>query len=460
MEPREQAMQKAKSIRRWWLPAAGLAASLLLLGKPLMRAISSQNQQSNKTPDAPRAPRPASCQRVPSGTPLQPMIDSAPAGGALCLDAGIYAGPLTISRALTLWGPRSAVILSGGQGTTLLVNGDNVHLYGFTIRGSGNRFDLNDSALKVTAAGAVIEGLRLEGALFGLTAERASNLTFQDNRIAGDPSRPLGLRGDAIRFWETHNSVIRHNRITGSRDMIVWYSSHNLIEQNSVYGGRYGTHFMYCSDLTVVNNRYSHNVVGIFSMYTHNVTMRNNLIQDSSQWDGMGIGVKDSDGLSVVGNLILHDNVGVYLDASPASAETGNHFASNLVALNQTAILLHATESNTFFDANSFRRNQILAAVEGNGDALSIQWRENYFDDYEGYDLNHDGRGDVPFELRSFSTELTSHYPNLAFFRGTPALGLMDVLGKAFPFLQPKLILVDPAPRMQPPAITEGRFES
>jgi nitrous oxidase accessory protein len=453
-------MRKAGTMRRRWLPAVALAAFLLLLAKSLVRARGSQNDPSENDTYAPSEPRPAACLRVPAGASLQPLIDSAPPGSALCLEPGSYAGPLTIHRPLTVWGPRSAVILSGGQGTTLLVTGDNVHLFGFTIRGSGNRFDLNDSALKVTAAGDVIEGLRLEGALFGLTAERASNLTFQNNQIAGDPGRPLGLRGDAIRFWETHNSVIRHNQITGSRDIIIWYSSHNLIQQNSVYGGRYGTHFMYCSDLTVVNNRYSHNVVGIFSMYTHGVTVRNNRIQDSSQWDGMGIGVKDSDGLTVTNNLILHDDVGVYLDASPASADTGNHFTGNLVALNQTAILLHATESNTFFDSNSFRRNQLLATVEGRGDALSIQWHGNYFDDYEGYDLNRDGRGDVPFELRSFSTELTNHYPNLAFFRGAPALGLIDVLGKAFPFLQPRLILVDPSPRMQPPPTRERRFES
>lgn len=68
--------------------------------------------------------------------------------------------------------------------------------------------------------------------------------------------------------------------------------------------------------------------------------------------------------------------------------------------------------------------------------------------DYQGYDLNHDGFGDVPYELRSFSTELIDRHPNLAFFSGSPAMGLMEFFSKVFPYLQPKLILRDSRPRV------------
>ena len=51
-----------------------------------------------------------------------------------------------------------------------------------------------------------------------------------------------------------------------------------------------------------------------------------------------------------------------------------------------------------------------------------MAWEGNDFDDYAGYDLDRDGYGDLPYELRSLSGALVSQHPALAFFRGAPAL--------------------------------------
>jgi nitrous oxidase accessory protein len=165
----------------------------------------------------------------------------------------------------------------------------------------------------------------------------------------------------------------------------------------------------------------------------------------------MGIGVKDTDGLVVEDNQIIRDNTGVYLDASPAIPDKQNIFRRNLIALNNTAVVFHATEANTGFVDNSFRDNQAVTSVEGEGDALKASWKHNFYDDYQGYDLNRDGFGDVAYELRSFSTQLIDSYPDLAFFRGSPVMGLLEFFSKVFPYLQPKLILRDAMPRMNAP---------
>ncbi|RME75801.1 MAG: hypothetical protein D6776_02490 [Planctomycetota bacterium] len=75
-------------------------------------------------------------------------------------------------------------------------------------------------------------------------------------------------------------------------------------------------------------------------------------------------------------------------------------------------------------------------------------WSGNRWDDYRGYDLDGDGFGDVPYELRSLSGELTAKHPELRLLAGTPALALIDVAAHAMPLLQPRLILRDPHPRM------------
>jgi len=441
-----------------WRSALFLVACALALASQLPQTglVRSHAKTSDSQPGSFAGSRPAGCAEVTPAEGLQTEIDAAPAGGVICLADGVYSGPVLIEKPLTIWGSHSAIIQSMGSGSTLTVLGDQVQLLGLTVRGSGNRFDLNDSALKVNGSHVLIQGLRLEGALFGLTAEQASDVTFRGNTIDGDAQKPLGLRGDAVRLWQTRDSKIEQNRITDCRDIIIWYSSHTRVANNVIDGGRYGTHFMYSDHEEVLNNRYYRTVVGIFSMYAHAIIIRRNLIQDASQSDGMGIGVKDSDGLLVDGNRIVRDNTGIYLDASPRSAELQNVFRRNLVALNNAAIVFHAAESNTTLKDNSFRDNQIVISVEGNGDGLHAKWVGNYFEDYQGYDLNHDGFGDVPYELRSFSTELTDHYPNLAFFRGSPSMKLMEFFSKVFPYLQPKLILRDAAPRMRPLGTTGG----
>jgi nitrous oxidase accessory protein len=88
--------------------------------------------------------------------------------------------------------------------------------------------------------------------------------------------------------------------------------------------------------------------------------------------------------------------------------------------------------------------------VAGGGDARGAEWSGNAFDDYAGYDLDRDGVGDVPYELRSLTSDLVAGRPALAFFRGTPALALVEAIGRIVPLFEPRLLLVDPAPRLTP----------
>ena len=75
-------------------------------------------------------------------------------------------------------------------------------------------------------------------------------------------------------------------------------------------------------------------------------------------------------------------------------------------------------------------------------------WHQNYYDDYAGYDLDGNGVGDLPYEMKSASEELITRHPNLAFFRGTPTLGIVDASSKLLPLWTPRTFLVDDAPRM------------
>jgi nitrous oxidase accessory protein len=398
--------------------------------------------------DTGAAPCPADGRTVPAGTALQAVIDSSPSGATICLMPGTFRGPVVVTRRLSLIGPAAAVINSNDTGTTLRVLADSVTLRGFSIDGSGTRYDRMDAAVYLRGRDVQVNGLTIHGALFGIIVEQSDSVVIADNRVTGLARLPVGIRGDGIRLWEVRHSRVERNRLTDSRDILVWYSPGNIIRGNTVTGSRYATHFMYSDDCLVADADYRDNIVGVFVMYSRGVTLRNDIIADNMAPDGLGLGVKESGNLTVVGTRFVHDRSCLYLDTSPFRTGDSVLVRGNRFVDCDAGVTFHSSEHGNAFLDNVFEGNATHVAVEGRGTAQGVQWRGNYFDDYQGYDLNGDGIGDVPYELRDLSEQLVSRHPALAFFRGTIALKVLNVAADVFPVLQPVTLLRDSQPRM------------
>lgn len=386
---------------------------------------------------------------IVAGTDLQAAIDGAGDGTALCLAAGSYQGPLKVTRSVEIWGPREAVIRSTGEGTTVEIAANGAALSGLTIDGSGGRFDTLDAAVHVVADDIRVEGIRVQNAVFGLLVEKSNRARLLHNVVQGLDQGPLGLRGDGIRLWETRDSEVRGNQVIGCRDMVIWYSGNNELIGNTVVRSRYGTHFMYSHDNEVEGNRYIDNVVGIFIMYSRNLTLRHNLVARSSGPGGMGLGIKESGNLTVSENAFIANTKGVYMDTAPLEPDDFNTFENNAFFHSDVAVLMHSSETRNAFRGNQFVSNHSQLQVEGGGNALEVEWNGNAFDDYAGYDLDRDGFGDIPYELRRLSSQLESSYPQLQFFRGGITLELLDAISSLFPMVEPQTTLIDPRPRMR-----------
>lgn len=392
---------------------------------------------------------PGGCIPIGPGMPVQAALDAAAPGGAVCLLPGEHAGPLHIGAGVTLHGPPSAVVRSSGAGSTITLAGDGARLRGISVDGSGGRFDQLDAAVRVEADRARVEGVHVRDALFGILAERCREITLADNVVEGHPGKALGLRGDAIRIWEVRASLIARNRIRDGRDLVIWYSPGNRIVGNDVVRGRYGTHLMYSHDNEIVGNRYVSNVVGIFAMYSRGLRIRQNLLAESGGAAGVGIGAKESEDLEVVENWMVGNTTGIYLDTSPLDLSRENVFRRNVLRLGEVGVVFHGrADGNQFLD-NAFLDNHVPVRVEGRGDATGARWRGNAFDGYAGFDLDGDGTGDLPYELRSLSGELVARVPRLAFLRGTASMALLELVGRVVPLFEPRTLLVDPAPRMR-----------
>jgi nitrous oxidase accessory protein len=379
---------------------------------------------------------------------LQALVDATPVGGVLHLSPGIYAGPVTLSRPIVLEGSGKATIDGGGKRTVLWVNTGNAVVRGLVLRNTGDSHDQMDAGIAVQGDGNRIESNVIENALFGIVLKQSKHNLVRNNRIRSKAAE-LPLRGEAIRLWNSTDNRIEDNDIAAARDFTLMNSAYNRISGNSIQGSRYGMHFIFSPYCHVEGNRLSNNATGIIVLNSNYLRIRNNTLQHTNDVSGACIAIKKSTEILAEGNRIVHCATGILSD-SPVGDANKVVFRGNLVAHNTTGIQLYGEKGGHTFENNRFEKNLVNVAMYGSGDALSNRWQGNYWDDYQGFDLNHDGIGDTPHEVYAYADRIWMETPAARFFRNSPALELLDFLERLAPFSAPDLLLRDPRPRFLP----------
>jgi nitrous oxidase accessory protein len=397
----------------------------------------------------------AACAAASRAEPgLQARLDAAPESSVVELAAGIYEGGLVILKPLTLRSSAGAVIDGRGKGTVLTVKAPNVLLEGLTIRGSGESMLFEDAGVRVEAASVTIRHCVLEDVLFGLFLVHGPAALLEDSVLRGK-KLDLGRRGDLVRAWNSDGTTVRRNRLEGGRDMVLWFSTGSVVENNVVSGGRYGMHFMYTNFARVAGNRFSDNSVGFYSMYSHDVLVKDNIFERHRGPSGSALGLKESDSITVVGNTFIGNRQGAYIDQSPLLADNVNLFERNVFAHNDIGLsILPGVKGNVFVD-NSFDDNIQQVSLRGGGTLTGNDWsrngRGNYWSDYAGYGLAGSAVGRIPYRVASAWENLLDRVPSARFFLFTPAAQAVELVGRAFPVFRPKTIFTDPYPLLTPP---------
>lgn len=376
---------------------------------------------------------------------LQALVDATPVGGTLHLSPGVYAGPVALARPIVLEGGGKATIDGGGKRSVLWVNTGNAVVRGLVLRNTGSSHDQMDAGIAIQGDSNRIEGNVIENALFGIVLKQSKHNLVRNNRIRSKAAE-LPLRGEAIRLWNSTGNRIEDNDIAAARDFTLMNSAYNSISGNSIHGSRYGMHFIFSPHCHVEGNRLSSNATGIIVLNSNYLTIRNNTLQHTNDVSGACIAIKKSTEILAEGNRIVHCATGILSD-SPVGDANKVVFRNNLVAHNTTGVQLYGEKGGHTFENNRFENNLVHVAMHGSGDALSNRWQGNYWDDYQGFDLNRDGIGDTPHEVYAYADRIWMETPAARFFRNSPALELLDFLERLAPFSAPDLLLRDPQPR-------------
>lgn len=382
--------------------------------------------------------------------PLQDAINSAKSGDILELGSGEFEGDIIINKPLKLKGSGTTI---KGSGTTsvIKITSPNVVVENLIIKGSGNSHTNIDAAISCDSAhGVKILNNDIKDALFGVDFKQCNDSFIKDNNITSKDVS-LGLRGDAIRLWYSHNNEISGNYIYDSRDMVVWYSSGNLIQKNIGTGGRYALHFMYAGRNLVLDNNFTKNSVGVFFMFSNGSEVRKNFVANSTGSFGLGFGMKDTSNFLIEDNIMMYNARGLYIDNSPYEPGTTNTYKSNQILYNTVAIQTQSVQLPSTFENNNFIGNMDLMLTGSSENSLTKNiWKSNFYDEYQGFDRDKDGFGDTAFQSYSYADILWQHYPNLQFFYGTAIIESINLLAKLAPFSKPILLLEDKSPRIKP----------
>lgn len=169
--------------------------------------------------------------------------------------------------------------------------------------------------------------------------------------------------------------------------------------------------------------------------------MENNVFEKNWGASSYGILLKDISDSHIKNNQFIQNTVAIHMEGSSRIEIENNIFKENGWALKVQA----SCDDNTFHH-NNFYGNSFDIAT--NGSATLNKFYNNYWDKYEGYDMNRDGVGDVPYHPVSMYAMVVEQNPTTLILMRSFIVSLLDKAEKAIPSLTPEN-LVDNKPMIK-----------
>ena len=365
---------------------------------------------------------------------LQSAIATARAGDTIRVHAGTYDGQITLDKPLTLEGIGKPVLRGTGHGSVVIVTADRCTIRGFIIERSGADLTAEDSGLLLKSNDNVVEDNELREALYGIYLFNSQRNTIRRNAVYGRRDLELGGRGAGLHVWNSHDNTIEDNLITEARDGLYIQSGHrNTIRRNRVTHLRYGLHYMNSDDNQFDDNLFAHNVAGAAIMYSRRIAFRRNAFIHNRGFSSFGILFQECEEVVAENNFIIDNATGVFMEALRRAT-----FRRNVIAENDTAMQMFSNSTGNLFTENNFVEN--ISPLRLIGKRADTRWqaegRGNYWSDYEGYDLDGDGIGDVPHKIQNVFQYLEGIYPRLRLYLNSPAAQALATAEKTFPIVR------------------------
>ena len=361
-------------------------------------------------------------------------IAAAKEGDTILVLPGTYREQnMVITKKIVLKGLNYPVLDGEHKYQIISIKADGVVVDGFKIMHSGISSMEDLSGIKVyESRDVVIRNNKLEDTFFGIFTENVVNCSIENNQLQSY-SVEEQQSGNGIHCWKSDGMRIIGNTITGHRDGIYFeFVKNSIIWRNvSEKNIRYGLHFMFSNDDSYISNVFTNNGSGVSVMFSNRIKMFNNFFEENWGDASHGILLKEiSDGY-MQGNYFLKNTSGIFMEGANRIFMSYNSFENNGWALKIQASCMDVVLENNNFMGNTFD-------VGTNGSLVLNTFNNNYWDKYEGYDLNKDKVGDIPYRPVSMYSMIVEKYPSAMILFRSFITSLLDKTEKILPSLTPE----------------------
>mgnify|MGYP000096473011 CR=1 FL=1 len=374
---------------------------------------------------------------------ISQAVELAEPGTHIQVQPGTYMeSDIGIDKPLTLEGIDYPLIDGNNEGFIFVITADSVTIKGFNIKRTGRSYVRDYAAIMIEGAkDFIIENNRLEDIFFGIYLAETERGIVRNNRVEAFDTREASS-GNGIHLWSVKSPKIMGNEVTGMRDGIYL----EFVDNAEIYGNvsnennRYGLHYMFSDGGQYYDNTFRRNGAGVAVMYSDNVNMMNNLFEHNWGTAAYGLLLKDINYSKIEGNRFYRNTVGIY---SEGTNEV--HINANDIELNGWAVNIKSNSARNRFTENNFIENSF--DVQTDSPRNNNEFEGNYWSQYEGYDLDRDGIGDVPYRPVSLFSMVITKQPESLILLRSMFIKLLDTAERIAPVLTPKT-LFDENPKM------------
>ncbi len=354
-------------------------------------------------------------------------------GDTIIVHKGIYReGNIIINKRIVFIGKEYPILDGQKKYEVLSIKADNVIVDGFKIIKSGYATLDDPCGIKVYNRNHVsIQNNILDDNFFGIYIQNGTNCIIKNNRLLayGIDEQQIG---NGIHCWKSDSLQIIGNTISGHRDGIYFeFVTNSVIWRNtSTKNIRYGLHFMFSNDDAYISNVFKGNGAGVAVMFTKRVKMFHNYFEENWGDAAYGLLLKEISDSYIIGNKFSKNTSGIFMEGTSRILVEKNIFEANGWGMKIQASCMDNEIKNNNFVGNTFD-------ISTNGSLVLNTFNSNYWDKYEGYDLNKNGVGDVPFHPLSLFAVLTENNPSAMLLFRSFMITLLDKSEKVLPSITP-----------------------
>ncbi|HMV43331.1 MAG TPA: nitrous oxide reductase family maturation protein NosD [Leptospiraceae bacterium] len=364
---------------------------------------------------------------------IQDALNAATTGDTVEVEEGTFKeSPIQIKKSVKLIGINFPTIDGNNKESVIDITADSVEVSGFKII-NGGISDIHEFAgIHIeNSKNCLIHDNHLENNAYGIYLAKVQNCRIENNDSIGNAVNEVS-GGNGVHIWSCENIQVIKNKTSMHRDGIyIEFSNSLVIEENySTESIRYGLHFMFSNDNKFIKNHFTRNSTGVAIMYSKNIEILENFFEKSKDSNSYGILLKDISDSNFKNNIFQENTIGITADNA-----TRNNFIHNTFKKNGWAFNMMGNCDDNQLVENNFIEN--VFDLSTNSRENRNKYEKNFWDSYNGYDLDKNGFGDKPYLPVRFFSYWVNVYPFLMVLFQSPIIEFLEIAERAFPVMTP-----------------------